>query len=105
MRKINSNYLLEDVTSTGAGESKDLNPGPRVFQAIGSTSSGSGSATIKVQGSLDNVNFVNLATITLTLSTTVATDGFAIDSLWKYIRGNVTAISGTDATVSLIWGD
>lgn len=44
-----------------------------------------------------------LGTITLSGSTNV-TDGFSTASAWRYVRANVTAISGTGATVSVVMG-
>jgi hypothetical protein len=76
----------------------------RVFQAVGTTSSGAGSATILVQGSLDDTNWITLGTISLTLGTAATSDGFATDAPWLYIRGNCTAISGTGASVTLYAG-
>lgn len=100
--------ILDEVitTTTSTGDFSGLldNQPDRVFQAFGQTSAGVGSATIEVQVSADNVNWLDtpLATITLTLGTTTVTEGFSTNSQWAYVRGEVTAISGTDATVSLI---
>ena len=42
---------------------------------------------------------------TITLSgTTTATDGFTTIAPWRWVRVNVTAISGTGATVQTIMG-
>lgn len=79
-------------------------PPLRTFQAYGTTSAGAGAATILVQGSNDNSNWVTLGTITLTLATTVSNDGFVAFSPWPWIRGNVSAISGTGASVNLTVG-
>ena len=76
----------------------------RVFQAVGTTSAGSGAATVLVQVSLDELNWVTLGTITLTLGTSATSDGFATDAPWLFIRGNCTAISGTGASVTLYAG-
>lgn len=76
----------------------------RVFQAVGTTTAGAGAATVLVQGSLDDTNWLTLGTISLTLGTTATSDGFATDAPWTYIRGNCSAISGTGATVTLFVG-
>ena len=94
------------VTSTGA-QTRIFKDSPyATFQAYGTTASGSGSATIKIQGSnLDDANsFVDLGTITLTLGTTLSADGFSTSAPWKFVRANVTAISGTTATVNVLMG-
>lgn len=97
--------LLSSVIATGAGASVNHYDSRCTFQASGTTSAGAGAATIVVQVSNDNTNWLTAGTISLTLSTTSTTDGFVLDAKWVYIRGNVTAISGTNATVSLVMGN
>jgi len=101
--------ILAGATATGAGSTYEVNrkiedPLGRVFQAVGTTSSGAGAATVLVQVSCDNVNWLTLATITLTLATTASSDGFASIEQWPYVRGNVSSISGTGAAVTLYMG-
>ena len=97
--------LLSAETATGASTDIHQPQSPkRTFQADGTTSAGSGSATILVEVSNNNSNWETLATITLTLATTTSSDGFASEAPWRYVRGNVSAISGTDGTVNLIMG-
>lgn len=96
--------LLDNVTATGAGAYFKPFGVKRSFQAEGETSSGAGSATVDVEVSNDCVNYVTAGTITLTLSTTTSDDGFVTDAAWVCVRGNVTAISGTGASVSLVMG-
>ena len=100
---VTSKELLTDVTTTGAGAAF-RSPSERSFQAHGLTTAGAGAATVKVQVSNDNSNWIDLGTISLTLSTTRSTDGFACIAAWAFVRGNVTALSGTGAKVSLIMG-
>ena len=76
----------------------------RTFQARGQTTAGAGAATILVEVSNDNSQWANLGTITLTLSTTTSTDGFASDAAWRYVRARISAISGTNAAVSVWMG-
>ena len=96
--------LVGAAIATGAGVTVTPRSVYKTFQANGTTSAGAGAATIKVQGSLDNSTWIDLGTITLTLATTVSGDGFVNVAPWLYVRGNVTAISGTDATVNLYMG-
>lgn len=105
INKNRTHKLLSAAIATGVGADvfSPIN-GNRTFQADGTTSSGTGSATIKVQASNDNSNWIDLGTITLSLSTTSATDGFTSDAPWAFVRGNVTAISGTGASVNLVMG-
>lgn len=59
-----------------------------------------------------NVNLSNpywattvLGTITLSAASTLyAADGFTTSSAWKYVRANVTALSGTNASVQVWMG-
>lgn len=108
--KVKKVPLLASVTSTGAGAAVgpqiDTN---RTFQAYGTTSTGSGAATVKIEANNSSATaadgyWVTLGTITLTLGTTVTNDGFATDAAWVYTRANVTALSGTGATVSCDMG-
>lgn len=103
--------IISAATATGAGSTYEINRKiddnqKRVFQAKGTTSSGTGAATVVVEVSLTGATneWITLGTITLTLGTTVTTDGFASDAPWTYVRGNVTAISGTGASVDLLIG-
>lgn len=100
--------LLNAVAATGAGSIVAAQDSRATFHAHGTTSSGAGSATIKVEVSNKNNpasgDWITLGTITLTLGTASTGDGFVSNAPWAYVRGNVTAISGTGATVNLIMG-
>jgi len=96
--------LLKDRTTVGAGSSF-LKPTTRIaLQAYGNVSSGTGSAEIDVEVSLDDIHWIVLGQISLTLGTTAVTDGFVSEAPWRYIRGNVKTLSGTGAKVSLLLG-
>lgn len=100
--------LLAAATATGAGTAATPTAKERTFQAYCATSAGAGAATIKIQGS--NVSspgtndWVDLGTITLTLSTTQATDGFVSVAPWYKVQANITALSGTGATCTAVMG-
>lgn len=96
--------LLNNTTDTGVGPSVSKNAPKAAIQATGATTAGTGSATLVVEVSNDGANWLPHDTLTLTLSTVVATAGIEMDAPWAYVRGNVTAISGTGAAVSLIMG-
>lgn len=98
---VNVKTLLSAVTATGAGTSVRAKFGQKTFQAYLSSTT-TPSATIAVEGSNNNIHWVTLGTITL--STSGGTDGFATDAPWSFIRGNVTAISGTSAAATLLMG-
>ena len=71
------------------------------FQAYGTTSSGSGAATVVIEAGNDPSRFVTAGTISLTLGTAETNDGFAMDASWAFVRAKITAISGTDASVTV----
>jgi hypothetical protein len=96
--------LFSAVTSTGAQAATSFGKSNTV-QVWGTTTSGSGSATIVIEATNDGTApWVTLATITLTLGTTATGDGLVIDADWETIRGNVTSLSGTGASVSAALG-
>jgi hypothetical protein len=95
--------LLNAVTATGAGTSVQRS-GYATYHATGATTSGIGAATIVIEVSNDGSNWLTKETINLTLSTTPASAGYEMDAPWTYVRGNVTSISGTGASVSLYMG-
>lgn len=103
---INTGTLLSAVTATGAGASLPDLGCKRTFFANGATTASTGAATILVEVSNvaapTSADWKLLATVTLTLGTTLTNDGFASDAPWKHVRGNVTAISGTGAYVNLL---
>ena len=101
--------LLEAVIATGAGGAvKPITP-YRTFQAYGATTAGSGAATIvievtNIEAPTSDADWITAGTITLTLGTTRTTDGFVMFAGWRNVRARVTAISGTNATVSAYLG-
>lgn len=92
--------LISNATATGARAKKALDGPFTTFQAAGTTSSGVGAATINIEVSNDETNWLVAGTINLTLGTTSTSDGFAMNASWPFARANVTAISGTGAAVS-----
>ncbi len=96
--------VLQQVASGGAAAVGDAHRCPS-NGTVQATVSGTGtvSATVAIEVSNDNTNFVTLGTITLS-GTTSATDGFAFSAPWVYIRSNCTAISGTSAALSVVMG-
>ena len=89
-------------TTTGVTTGAEFKGINRACQVVGTTSAGSGAASVKIEGSLTNVatDFVVLATVALTLGTAQTTDGFTSLAPWKYLRANVESISGTGASVT-----
>lgn len=103
---LKSTTLLSAVLVTGAGTAYEDTRRHKTFQAYGTTASGAGAATIKIQ--VSNLatpganDWIDAGTIVLTLATTSSTDGFVMDANWRWVRANVSAISGTTATVTCL---
>ena len=104
------------TTAVSVNGSATLNPNAiykespySTFQAI-VAGTGAISATVVIQvsneeSSAQNTtsNWITLGTITLA-GTTSTTDGFTSIAPWRWVRAQVTAISGTSATVKVLMG-
>lgn len=104
-RESASRTILSAATGTGAGSAFKPNSIHNTFIAYGSTTAGAGSATILIKcgnspGAL--TQYATLATITLTLGTTVTADGAVKASAYEQCLAHVTAISGTGASVTVV---
>lgn len=71
----------------------------RTFQAVGVMSTGTAVATVTVQASNDGVNFLDLATISLTMTTTAVTDGFSTGAMWEWYRVSYSIPANGTVTV------
>ena len=96
--------LLDAKTTTGAGTQIFKDSPYATFQVSGTTTAGSGSAVVVIQVSNDATNWITAGTVTLTLGTASTTDGFTTQAPWKYVRANVTTLTGTGASVSALMG-
>lgn len=98
--------LLDAVIVNGAGAAFVNFFERRTFQAIGSTSAGVGAATVDVQATNDpdeaEATWITIGTMILVLGTTKTTDGFASDAPWRKVRGKVSSLTGTNATITLL---
>lgn len=104
--KVGVKKLLEGVTAVGSSPVREPFGGYKTFQAWGTTSSGSGSATILVEVTNDEAApWLTLATIVLTLGTVATSDGVGVDVAWRAMRVRVSAISGTGASVNVNSGE
>ncbi len=91
--------LLSAATGTGAGSSSVIpiyTGGNGVVQVVLSNTT-TPTATVDVEVSLDGTNWVVFHTFSLT--TAGESQGVQVNEPWVYIRANVTAISGTSASV------
>lgn len=103
-RPSGSIRLLSAVTTTATSPTIKPWGNRQSFQAVATTSSGSGAATVLVEVSNDNSNWELLGTITLAPNTSDS-DGFSVaTSGWKLYRMRVSAISGTGCAVTAYAG-
>jgi len=100
--KIQNVVMLDNVIVDGASETFEPETSKLTFHAAGETSAGAGTADIDIELSNDESatkNWIVGATISLTLATTTSGDGFVSAAAWKYVRANLSNLTGTDATV------
>ena len=94
--------LLDAATATTTGSAVRPTNVNRTFHAT-VTGTGAVTATVIIEASNNTRDFLTLGTITLS-GTTSAADGFVSVAAWKCVRARLTAISGTDAAVSVQMG-
>lgn len=103
--KVATDTLLNAATATGAGTEKEPFGQKRSFQLTGFTSLGSGTADVDIEASNDGINFFQLGRLSLILGVSVTQAAMLSDAPWRFVRGNVIAISGTGAQVTLTMGN
>ena len=96
--------LLDSKTTTGAGTQIFKDSPLATFQVSGLVTASTGAAVVLIQFSNDGTNWITGGTVTLTLGTSATSDGFTTNAPWKYVRANVSSISGTNASVSAVMG-
>ena len=93
--------ILTGATTVAPGGWHYKDAPQAAFQAT-VTGTGAVTATVTIEYSNDGVNALSTVGGTITLSgTNTNSDGFTSDTPWKFVRANVTAISGTGATVNV----
>jgi hypothetical protein len=106
MGQVKTSYLITDKITTGVVTDAVIQPlgNIRTFHLLGNTSAGAGASVVNIEVSNDGTNWIILDAPSLTLGTAVTSDFYESSAAWRYVRGNVVSISGTDAKVSLIIG-
>ena len=102
MAQANRSPLLLTRSSTADGLTFEA-PGPGATIHARVTGTGAVSATVVVQVSNYDGNWLDLTTLSLS-GTGSGSAGTALDAHWAYIRARLTAISGTSASVDVIMG-
>jgi hypothetical protein len=94
------NVLLNATSAVAAGSTVQTTAVLKNFQAVLNGASAV-SATVLAEGSIDGATFITLCTFSLTAASAVS-DACDQNSLYPYIRGNLTAVSGVgDYSASL----
>lgn len=102
--KIYNLFPEPGATATGTGTKIFKDSPYSTFHAV-VTGTGAVTATVNIEVSNDGNTWCSTAMGTITLSGTNSfADGFTSQAPWKYVRANVTAISGTNATVQVYMG-
>ena len=102
--KIYNLFPEPGVLVTGAGTKIYKDSPYATFQAV-LTGTGAVTATVTIEVSNDGTNWGATVMGTITLSgTNAVSDGFTTVAPWRFVRANVTAISGTAATVQVYMG-
>lgn len=107
--RILTTPLFSAANATGAGAAMPGYPERKTYEVIGRTTAGAGSATVQIRGrNSPTAAWQVIGTVTLTLSASAGTndaaDSFASDDRYAEVSANVTAISGTGATVDASMG-
>jgi|SRR5450830_396147 hypothetical protein len=96
--------VISAATTTVTGQAFQARPLNRAFQAF-VTGSGAVTATVIIEVSMDGINWATRTTIAI--SGTAGTNGASgvyVDTLspFPYVRGSLTAITGTNAACTLM---
>jgi hypothetical protein len=91
--------IATPTTSAAIEFTEFVDSNPDFLRAYQATLVGGGSATVKIQASNDNLDFVTLATISLDSTTT--SDGFSSAVPWRYVRANTTAVATGKVTATV----
>lgn len=96
--------IVTAATTTGAKTAvRGLNV-EKTYEVVGSTGSGTGTAVVSVEGSNGATSWSNIGTVTLSLTTTPSSGSFTSQDRYTWLRGNVSTLTGTTATVSITAG-
>ncbi|MCK5610042.1 hypothetical protein KAR91_49670 [Candidatus Pacearchaeota archaeon] len=97
-------YVLNGKIDTGDSDVFTILQGQRTFSAkVVGTGAVTATIILMVSNTGDADDWATAATITLS-GTTSDSDGFAMNAKWAYTKANISAISGTDAAVTVTLG-
>lgn len=88
------------ASTVGPGTARDLEGVYRLHTMCVAASGMTNVVTVKLEGSLDNANWLELATVTPSGGGTVVSSASVTSHLVRYVRANLTNISGTVTSVA-----
>ncbi len=106
MAATNVGPLLVNATTTGPGEFKvPTGPNRTYFVSSIADSGANGSASIDIEVSLDNTDYLKIATVSFSnINDTKESNSFSSLSAYKYLRANIQSISGAGMTINATYG-
>ncbi len=93
--------ILSAASAVGAGETIGAAQIEKISIQGFVIGAGAVSATVVVEGSNNAIDWVPIATLNLS-GTDRGADGGVAQIIWEYLRARVTAISGTNAAVTVL---
>jgi hypothetical protein len=98
--------LLINATTTGYGPIKTPIGKDRSYSIVAVAGAGANaSASISIEVSNDNLNWVELGSITFSdVNETPITNGLTSNTSWLSVRANITNISGSGMTINGKYG-
>ena len=106
MAATNVGPLLVNATTTGPGESKaPTGPNRTYFLSAIADSGANGSASIDIEVSLDDIDWLKIATVSFSnINDTKEYNSFSSLSAYKYLRANIQSVSGSGMTINVTYG-
>ena len=101
---VSTDVTCSGITTTTTSTGRPLDTPATFFGVV--TGTGTVSATICIQGSMDNTKFDSVCIVTLSpnAASPAIDSATSVASRYKYYRCSVTAISGTGASVAVTAG-
>lgn len=102
---VSSTDLLAAAIAIGVGVGVAGKRGEKTYQAYGTTTVGAGAATIEIRGrNSAGADWDLVGTLDLVLGVAATSDSFTSNDRYAEVRADVTALSGTGASVGATMG-
>ena len=106
MAATNVGPLLVNATTTGPGEFKTPTGANRTyFLSVIADSGANGSASIDIEISLDNIDWLKIGTVSFSnIGDTKEYNSFSSLAAYLHVRANIKSISGAGMTINATYG-